>query len=67
MGDEVMNQPQAWQTYDRWLQDDRVAYLDEPSGFERIFRNLTRLAARLPKTGPIPISAPLRQPRSLPS
>ena len=43
MGDEVMNQPQAWQTYDRWLQDDRVACLDEPPGLERIFRGLTRL------------------------
>jgi len=35
-GEEVMNQPQAWQTYDRWLQDDRVACLDDPSGIERI-------------------------------
>ena len=43
MGDEVMNQPQAWQTYDRWVQDDRVACLDEPPGLERIFRGLTRL------------------------
>jgi len=43
MADEVMNQPQAWQTYDRWLQDDRVACLDEPPGLERIFRSLTRL------------------------
>jgi toxin-antitoxin system PIN domain toxin len=43
MGDELMNQRQAWQTYDLWLQDDRVACLDEPSGLERIFRNLTRL------------------------
>jgi toxin-antitoxin system PIN domain toxin len=43
MAGEVMNQPQAWQTYDRWLQDDRVACLDEPSGLERIFRSLTRL------------------------
>lgn len=43
MGDEVMNQPQAWQTYDRWLRDDRVACLDEPPGLERIFRGLTRL------------------------
>lgn len=43
MGDEVMNQPQAWQTYDRWLQDDRIACLDEPGGLERILRNLTRL------------------------
>jgi toxin-antitoxin system PIN domain toxin len=43
MGDELMNQRQAWQTYDRWLQDDRVACLDEPSDLERILRNLTRL------------------------
>jgi toxin-antitoxin system PIN domain toxin len=43
MGDELMNQRQAWQTYDLWLQDDRIACLDEPSGLERIFRNLTRL------------------------
>ena len=43
MADEVMNQPQAWQTYDRWLQDDRVACLDEPPALERIFRSLTRL------------------------
>jgi len=34
-GDEVMNQPHAWQTYDRWLQDDRVACLDDPNGIER--------------------------------
>jgi len=43
LGDEVMHQRQAWQTYDRWLEDDRVACLEEPSGLERIFRNLTRL------------------------
>jgi toxin-antitoxin system PIN domain toxin len=43
MSDEVMNQPQAWQTYDRWLRDDRVACLDEPPGLERVFRSLTRL------------------------
>ena len=43
MTDEVMNQPQAWQTYDRWLQDARVACLDEPPGLERLFRSLTRL------------------------
>jgi len=45
-----MNQPQAWQTYDRWLQDDRVAWLDDPSGIERI---LNGRAAPLPRTEPI--------------
>ena len=49
-GDEVMNQPQAWQTYDHWLQDDRVAWLDDPSGIERI---LNGRAAPLPRTEPI--------------
>ena len=29
-----MKQPHAWQIYDRWLQDDRVAGLDDPSGIE---------------------------------
>ena len=43
MGREVMNQPQAWQTYDRWLEDDRVAFFEEPPGLERTFRALTRL------------------------
>jgi toxin-antitoxin system PIN domain toxin len=43
MSKEVMNQPQAWQTYDSWLQDDRVACLDEPPGLERVFRGMTRL------------------------
>ena len=32
MGDEVLNQPGAWKAYDRWLQDDRVDFIDEPHG-----------------------------------
>ena len=43
MANEVMNQPRAWQTYDRWLEDDRVAFLEEPPRLERLFRDLTRL------------------------
>ena len=43
MGDEVMTQPQAWAAYDRWLQDPRVALVDEPSEIEARFRALTRL------------------------
>lgn len=43
MAGEVMNQPQAWQTYDRWLEDDRVSFLEEPPRLERAFRDLTRL------------------------
>lgn len=42
MGDEVMTQPQAWAAYDRWLQDPRVSFADEPSEVEPRFRSLTR-------------------------
>ena len=49
MGDEVMNQPEAWNVYDRWLQDDRVTCLEEPSGLERRFRSLTRIKQAAPK------------------
>jgi toxin-antitoxin system PIN domain toxin len=43
MGDEVMTQPQAWATYDRWHQDPRVELVDEPLALEGAFRALTRL------------------------
>jgi uncharacterized protein len=43
MGDEVMTQPQAWAAYDRWLQDPRVEFVDEPAEIEARFRALTRL------------------------
>jgi toxin-antitoxin system PIN domain toxin len=42
MGDEVMTQPQAWAAYDRWLDDPRVTFVDEPAEFETRFRTLTR-------------------------
>ena len=45
-GDEVMNQPHAWQTYDRWLQDDRVACLDDPNGIERTLTAAARYQRR---------------------
>lgn len=43
MGDEVMSQPEAWTAYDRWQQDERVDFMDEPPGLEQRFRTLTRL------------------------
>ncbi len=46
---ETMNQAQAWQAYDRWLEDDRVSFLEEPPGLERIFRTLTRQRRPAPK------------------
>lgn len=50
MGDEVMNQPEAWSVYDRWLEDDRVSFLEEPPGLERRFRARSRLRHAAPKT-----------------
>ncbi len=47
--DEVMTQKEAWKAYDRWLQDDRVEFLDEPAGLEAHFRSLTRLPHPAPK------------------
>jgi len=50
MGDEVLDQPQAWAVYDRWQEDDRVSFLEEPAGLERRFRALTRLKQAAPRT-----------------
>jgi hypothetical protein len=49
MGDEVLTQPQAWTAYDRWLQDPRVEFADEPAEIEPRFRTLTRLRQRATK------------------
>ena len=46
---EVMTQIEAWHTYDRWLSDDRIAFLDEPAGMESRFRLETRLRHPAPK------------------
>ena len=43
MNDESMTQPQAWAAYDRWLEDPRVEFVDEPAEIETRFRALTRL------------------------
>ena len=47
--DEVMTQQEAWAAYDRWLQDERVGFLDEPAGLEIPFRALTRSHRAAPK------------------
>ena len=43
MGEDVLNQGEAWAVYDRWIEDERVGFLDEPPGLEVRFRSLTRL------------------------
>ena len=49
MGQEVMTQPEAWQIYDLWLDDPRVAFLDEPAGLEPAFRSHSRRRTPAPK------------------
>ena len=36
-------------TYDGWLDDERVEFLEEPAGLERRFRAMTRLRHPAPK------------------
>jgi len=45
MNEGVLTQIEAWKTYDRWLEDDRVVFADEPSTLEPMFRALSRLNA----------------------
>lgn len=47
--DQVKSQQEAWKTYDRWLEDERVELLDEPGGIETHFRALTRSPHASPK------------------
>jgi uncharacterized protein len=43
MGDDrVMNQTGAWKEYDRWFDDERVQFLNEPNGLEQAFRSFSR-------------------------
>lgn len=47
--DQAMSQQEAWKAYDSWLEDQRVEFLDEPSGLESAFRVLTRSLQASPK------------------
>jgi toxin-antitoxin system PIN domain toxin len=46
---EVMAQAEAWKIYDRWLQDERISFLDEPAEIEPAFRGLTQSSQAAPK------------------
>ena len=50
MGEDVLTQADAWAVYDRWIEDERVGFLDEPPGIDRRFRSLTRLKTASPKS-----------------
>ena len=41
MGTDTMTQAEAWVVYDRFLEDDRICFLDEPREIERAFRRST--------------------------
>jgi uncharacterized protein len=49
MGGDVMTQTKAWEAYDRWLQDDRILFLEEPANVEPTFRALSRRSHADPK------------------
>jgi len=41
MGSETLTVHQAWNTYDRWRRDPRVAFYMEPAGIDDAFREAT--------------------------
>ena len=47
--DGVQTQQEAWKTYDRWIEDERVEWLEEPGELEFRFRALTRSPHAAPK------------------
>jgi hypothetical protein len=47
--DKAKSQHEEWKAYDHWLEDQRVDFLDEPSGLERQFRALARSPRASPK------------------
>jgi toxin-antitoxin system PIN domain toxin len=49
MGEDVLNQREAWRVYDRWRGDARVYYVDEPADLEPRFRSMSRLRQPAPK------------------
>jgi hypothetical protein len=49
MGGDVVSQAGAWDAYDRWLEDERVSFLFEPSELEEEFRARSRLRRPAPK------------------
>ena len=40
--EDVHSQGQAWDVYDRWFDDPRVVFLEEPPTVEKLFRSVSR-------------------------
>ena len=49
MKNDPLTMAEAWQAYDRLLEDERVAVYPEPAGFEAGFRQLSQTRMRSPK------------------
>ncbi|MBV8707130.1 MAG: PIN domain-containing protein [Acidobacteriaceae bacterium] len=49
MDSKPLTLSEAWQTYDRLYEDDRVALFPEPTGLERDFRRLSSAKTASPK------------------
>lgn len=49
MGEEVISQAGAWHVYDRWLEDTRIIFLDEPAGLDTAFRSHSQRKDHSPK------------------
>jgi toxin-antitoxin system PIN domain toxin len=49
MGRDVLSQAGAWQVYDRWLEDDRMVFINEPPLMEASFRALSQQTRSSPK------------------
>ena len=49
MHSDIRSQAEAWQVYDRWLDDPRIVSLDEPQGLELTLRRHSRLKQPAPK------------------
>ena len=49
MRQDVLSRARAWAAFDRWFEDDRVMFLEEPHGLESVFRAHSRTARSAPK------------------
>jgi uncharacterized protein len=47
--DETMTQVEAWRAYDRWMEDGRIFFIEEPPNLESVFRTLSRQTSPNPK------------------
>ncbi len=50
MGASVLDLGQAWQVYDRWMEDPRVRFAGEAAGTDAAFRSASRVFASRPAT-----------------